>query len=648
MNTKQKILSHTVIAVCGTSSSLLHAALPVDPVLNFTPTFCSYSTPCQQNGGSWFAMDLNGNSKLVDTERTAISTFQGLRIRSLSSSTARNNDTTQTATGSHGGPVNGLESPGIDNAWAFQGSTGMHLTTSTAAVINETGSSATINFDDWSVIWNQTPQGNTPAPIDMGTGAWNPLSGAPSGSYSNGIAQLTCETNCSEGETFQLNYAATVPAGDPSGFGGIRYFLHLEGTIGTYNDAPVTTDINTGVLSTNGGGTSEEISLTDAVTDSTDTLSNDNDYSSSTATISNASANIATNCTPTSVTANNDGTVTFPACPNGTYTFDFSFDDNYETSNVSTVTVEASSDPAPVATNDTATTNGTTPVVIGVLDNDSDTNMDETSVVIVANGTHGSAIVVDAATDTISYTADDNFSGTDTFTYLVSDVTPQQSNIATVTITVNALNTPSSSATFTAGDIEPTGNGIITLDDIGTNDTGTYPEEDIAQSCIGGCFDFELSGIANGATASVVLPLSTGIPEKSKTTNAIRYRKFRNESWHDFESNGGLDTVKSAAGTVNGSDIICPPETDSDYSSMETGHRCLLLTITDGGPNDDDGTANGTVVDPGGLAEVTVVTGTDGCSMTGNNGQAKDHADWLLLAGFMAVLGWFGFKRRKA
>jgi len=33
------------------------------------------------------------------------------------------------------------------------------------------------------------------------------------------------------GSNYTVNYAATVPVGDPSGFGGVPYALHLEGRI---------------------------------------------------------------------------------------------------------------------------------------------------------------------------------------------------------------------------------------------------------------------------------------------------------------------------------------------------------------------------------------------------------------------------------
>ena len=123
--------------------------------------------------------------------------------------------------------------------------------------------------------------------------------------------------------------------------------------------------------------------------------------------------------------------------------------------------------------------------------------------------------------------------------------------------------------------------------------------------------------------------------------------------WVAFVTDTSGNNLSSAAGTVAGSNITCPPPGSTSYTSgLTTGDRCIQLSIVDGGLNDADGTANGTVVDPGGLATTkqidTRVSGTDGCSMTGNTSNASDHADWLLLAGFMTMLGWFGMKRRKA
>ena len=88
---------------------------------------------------------------------------------------------------------------------------------------------------------------------------------------------------------------------------------------------------------------------------------------------------------------------------------------------------------APVADDDTATTDTNTSVGIDVLQNDTDPNGDTLTPVIADQPTHGAAEVNDDGT--ITYTPADGFKGTDSFTYRASDG-DLTSNLATVTITV--------------------------------------------------------------------------------------------------------------------------------------------------------------------------------------------------------------------
>ncbi|NES94131.1 MAG: hypothetical protein F6K32_02710 [Desertifilum sp. SIO1I2] len=92
---------------------------------------------------------------------------------------------------------------------------------------------------------------------------------------------------------------------------------------------------------------------------------------------------------------------------------------------------------APVANNDTATTDQANPVVIEVLSNDSDDdgNIDPTTVAIGTNPTNG--IVQINADGTLTYIPTGNFVGTDSFIYTVLDNDGVTSNAATVTVTVN-------------------------------------------------------------------------------------------------------------------------------------------------------------------------------------------------------------------
>ena len=93
-----------------------------------------------------------------------------------------------------------------------------------------------------------------------------------------------------------------------------------------------------------------------------------------------------------------------------------------------------------MAVNDAVTTNEDTPVVIDVLDNDSD--VDGTlivSTVIPTDPPHGSA-TVNTLTGVITYSPDADYGGSDSFTYTVRDDSNAVSNAATVNVTVTAVN----------------------------------------------------------------------------------------------------------------------------------------------------------------------------------------------------------------
>jgi Ca2+-binding RTX toxin-like protein len=97
----------------------------------------------------------------------------------------------------------------------------------------------------------------------------------------------------------------------------------------------------------------------------------------------------------------------------------------------------------PVAVNDSYATNEDTPLTVpvpGVLGNDSDDEGDPITAVLVTGPAHESSFALNA-NGSFTYTPLPNFFGTDTFTYRASDGA-ELSNIATVTITVLAVNDP--------------------------------------------------------------------------------------------------------------------------------------------------------------------------------------------------------------
>lgn len=117
---------------------------------------------------------------------------------------------------------------------------------------------------------------------------------------------------------------------------------------------------------------------------------------------------------------------------------------------------------------------------------------------------------------------------------------------------------------------------------------------DTESSNFGGLFDFEIHGLtAIEPTAVLVIPLDQFIPEDN-----AQYRKFVQGTWTDFIVDGE-NKIRSSQ-KVNG---FCPAPLSSTYQDgIAKFSQCIELTITDGGPNDDDGSINGVITDPGGVS----------------------------------------------
>ena len=207
----KKILGSAIVmafAAAGVSTSA-SAALATNANLSFTACTLNSAGYCNASGGSYFGMDASGDGIVKASERTSISSLNGINI-----------GTAQSASGTHNGLPTGLEtSDNIDNAWGFFKNTGMHQTTVPVTIVSQGAGTAVLDFSGWNVTWNTIPS------INMGSTAWN--------GNVNGQANMTCSSaNCAVGDTYVLNYSATVPVGDLSGFGGVPYLLHLEGIVG--------------------------------------------------------------------------------------------------------------------------------------------------------------------------------------------------------------------------------------------------------------------------------------------------------------------------------------------------------------------------------------------------------------------------------
>ena len=147
-----------------------------------------------------------------------------------------------------------------------------------------------------------------------------------------------------------------------------------------------------------------------------------------------------TNPTHGSVTVNPDGSLTYTPNPNyvGTDTFTYTITDGNGGTDTATITITISAvNDNPIALDDSGATPEDTPITITVLANDTDVDGDPLLVESVTDPTNGTATI--NGDNTITYTPDPNYVGTDTFTYTISDGNGG-TDTATVTITITAVN----------------------------------------------------------------------------------------------------------------------------------------------------------------------------------------------------------------
>ena len=215
MNFKKTVISTSIALAMGGASFSANAALTTSAYLDFTGTF---------------GMEVSPGFVIP----TAISSGPdgGIHIGATQ-------DTNGHA--SHGGsPEGGFG--GLGQEWLFFSNSGMEFTTTPIVVVdpdvnNDGGFTKTLDFSGWFVTWNSIPAINMGGGIqDCGTaGNINPAcGGVQTGTFDNGtgLATITCSTaSCSNSSTFTLSYAAVVPVGDPSNFGGVNYTVNAGGHV---------------------------------------------------------------------------------------------------------------------------------------------------------------------------------------------------------------------------------------------------------------------------------------------------------------------------------------------------------------------------------------------------------------------------------
>ncbi|HEX8275256.1 MAG TPA: Ig-like domain-containing protein, partial [Longimicrobiaceae bacterium] len=259
--------------------------------------------------------------------------------------------------------------------------------------------------------------------------------GSLGGSVTSHAAGST--VNFGSGGSLQVNANASFSFTPSAGFTGTFTFQYRITNASESSDAMVTITVadvpNAPTAVNDAYSTNEDVALNAAAPG---VLGNDTDPESNPLT-----AVLVSGPAHGTLTLNANGSFTYtPAANyNGPDSFTYKANDGTSDSNVATVTltINAVVD-VPVATNDAYSTAEDTPLSVaapGVLGNDSNPESGTLTSVLVSTTTNG--VLSLAADGSFTYMPNANFSGTDQFTYKANN--GGDSNVATVTITVNAV-----------------------------------------------------------------------------------------------------------------------------------------------------------------------------------------------------------------
>jgi MYXO-CTERM domain-containing protein len=261
------------------------------------------------------------------------------------------------------------------------------------------------------------------------------------------------------------------------------------------------------------------------------------------------------------LTLDTDGAFTYVPNPDfhGSDSFTYEITDGTTTdSATATITVTPVND-APVAEDDSATTDEDTDVTVTLLTNDSDVDGDTVSVATVDSPSNGTAVL--NGDDTVTYTPDADFNGSDSFTYTASDGNGG-TDTALVTITITPINdapmlvppTPDAPLTVAEGD---TLAFTVTGDDV-DGDTLTYDVQPLpasAASLDASTGDFTWTPTYQDAgTYTLTLSVTDGTESDSRTVMVT-------VSFLDDDADGLPDTWETSVG-------LDPTTGDSDGDNI--------------------------------------------------------------------------------
>ena len=312
----------------------------------------------------------------------------------------------------------------------------------------------------------------------------------------------------------------------------------------------------------------------------------DNDIDPTTVRVTGDPTNGTTSVNPVT------GVITYTPNPNwsGTDTFTYEVCDATELCDTATVTVLVGPvNDAPVAVNDSQTVaQGAPATVVPVLTNDSDVDRDTLTATSVTQPTNGTVTLVNGV---VSYQPNPTFSGTDPFTYTISDGEGGTAT-ATVTITVTPTTVPPTTPTAVddnASTSEDTATPVTVL----TNDTD--PDNDIDPTTV------RVTGDPTNGTTSV-----------NPVTGVITYTPNPNWSGTDtftYEVCDATELCDTATVTVLVGPVNDAPVAVNDSQTVAQGAPATVVPVLTNDSDVDRDTLTATSVTQPTNGTVTLVNG---------------------------------------
>jgi len=214
---RNSLITAALFAAIGSGASLetMAAALNNGDVLTITTGAAIEDANGDIVGfsGSYYGTDNNGNSSISNPEKTVLSQgTTGLVI-----------GVTSTPGAFHTGPPTASDSNAVTAPDTFFLETGSWYFDIAPTGSTESG----LNMSGWDWAWNGSYS------TGLGGLAWQPTNCAALGcsgyTFQNGVGRL--QWDGVYGHAYTLDTTSTVPNGDPSGWGGVKFYTHLEGTV---------------------------------------------------------------------------------------------------------------------------------------------------------------------------------------------------------------------------------------------------------------------------------------------------------------------------------------------------------------------------------------------------------------------------------